>query len=264
MSNNEDTIVLDAQRDGRVLLLRLNRPDSMNALNSALSNALAQAFEEAAGNPEVRVVVLTGAGRAFCAGADLKELLADRTGSEMQGPDVVDAIAAAFDRIRAFPKPIVCALNGLTLAGGLELALCCDVILAGESAKIGDGHITYGVFPGGGGAALLPQRIGLHRAKALLFTGESLPAATWAEWGFVHRVIPDDALDKGALDFAQTLARRSPLVLQRMKRVTSAAFEVSQSQVLREELAELRDHMKSADFREGLASFVERRTPNFE
>lgn len=252
--------VLEVRRDGRVLWLRLNRPDARNALDASLVDAITCTFGGAARDAEVRVIVLTGNGRGFCAGVDLKALQANPGHSR---PDLLDAVNAMFDRVRSFPKPVICALNGVTVAGGLELAMCCDVIFAAESAMIGDGHCNFGVVPGGGGAALLPQRIGLHRAKAMLFTGEILPATAWAEWGLVHRVVPDGQLDTTARDFAEALARRSPLVLRRMKRAADAAMEMSQSLALRNELAELRDHMTSPDFREGLAAFAERRVPDF-
>ncbi len=253
--------VLNVRRDGRVLWLRLNRPDARNALDVPLAAAITCAFGGATGNAEVRAVVLTGNGPSFCAGVDLKALQANPGHCR---PDILDAVTEMFDRVRSFPKPVICALNGVTVAGGLELAMCCDVILAAESATIGDGHSNFGVVPGGGAAALLPQRIGLHRAKAMLFTGNILPAKTWAEWGLVHRVVPDDQLDIAADEFAQLLVRKSPMVLRRMKRAVNATMEMSQLLALRNELAELRDHMKSADFREGMAAFTERRTPNFE
>ena len=168
-----DELVFDTL--GPVARLTLNRPKAMNALNLATLDELERRLGEISSNDEIRVVVLTGNGPAFCAGADLKEVLA---GAQL-GPgqsDFLDRANAVFRMLRNFPKPVVAALNGATMAGGLELAMCADVVVAAESATIADAHANFGVYPGAGGAAILPRLIPLNMAMYLLLTGKSLSA----------------------------------------------------------------------------------------
>lgn len=152
-----------------VATIRLSRAKQMNALSFDMIDELAEALSRIEEKDGVRSLVITGTGSAFCAGADLKEVL-DTVGVPGKR-DFLDAIAILFRRLRNVPMPVIGGLNGITMAGGLELAMCCDVLIAGESARIGDAHSNFGVFPGAGGAAVLPERIGLNNAKYLLFTG---------------------------------------------------------------------------------------------
>ena len=159
-----------------VTRLTLNRPKAMNSLNLAIVNELERHLVALAADDTVRVVVLTGAGPAFCAGADLKEVLASQNLPAGEA-DFLDRGEALYSRLRNFPKPVIAALNGITMAGGLELAMCADIVVAAESATIGDAHANFGVYPGAGGAAVLPRLIPLNMAMYLLFTGKTLSAA---------------------------------------------------------------------------------------
>jgi enoyl-CoA hydratase len=244
--------------DGAVAWLCLNRPGAMNSLNRDLAVGLSAAFATACADAAVKAVVLTGAGRAFCTGADLKALQAEVQSARVEMPDLLDSIVAAFNSVRGCEKPVIAALNGATFAGGLELALCCDVIFAARSARIGDGHSNYAMFPGGGSAAVLPARIGVHRAKALLFSGDDLPAETLEDWGLVYRVVPDAELEASVLTFAKKLAGKSARVLRGMKSVVDRAAQPGHALALGIELLMLRDHMRTPEFREGLAQFDRR------
>ncbi len=248
---------------GPVAWLTLNRANSLNALSVDLIGELRAAIREIAVAKQVRAIVLTAAGRAFCAGANLKEVLAGLDDADTQKGDFLDAIGATFQALRDLPTPVIGGLNGITVAGGLELAMCCDVLIAGESARIGDAHSNFGVFPGAGGAAVLPCRIGLANAKYLLFSGQSLPARELMRMGLVQEVVGDDALEARLHEFSQLLATKSPLVLSQMKRVANASIEMTQVEALRQELAVLREHLKSNDSAEGLAAFNEKRKPVF-
>jgi len=247
---------------GCVAWMVLSRPEQMNALNGAMVAELHALIEDASADDSIRVVILTGSERAFCAGADLKEVLCD-IGDASGGGDFLDKVARLFAAIRSCPKPVIAGLNGLTMAGGLELALCCDIAIASEAALIGDAHANFGVFPGGGGAAVLPRRIGQGNAKYLLFTGDSLPADRLQQMGVVQEVVPDDCLAERLTSLANHLAQKSPLVLRQMKTVANASMEMSEEGALRLELATLRNHARSQDFQEGLAAFREKRVPNF-
>lgn len=255
--------VLETRREGRVQWLCLNRPDVLNALNSELLVALETAIDAAVADPEVRIIALTGNGRAFSAGGDLKFVLGEiENGAD--GPDGVSHAVGTFTALRNCPKPVIAAVNGTAVAGGFELLLFCDVIFAAESATFADGHAKYGLLPGGGGAAVLPRRIGAQRAKAMLFSGEAFPAAQMRDWGLVYAVLPDGELLPAVETYCTALAEKSPLVLRAMKEVVDAAFDHSVDLALRHEMLVLRNHMQSKDFHEGLTAFTEKRAPVFE
>jgi enoyl-CoA hydratase/carnithine racemase len=173
----QPSLTIRFEQRGAVAWITLNRPDAMNALSETMCTELRDATERCERDPAIRVIVLTGAGRAFCAGADLKGVFESSAGdpgpSDAMG-EFLDLVGGMMDSLRVCPKPTIAALNGLTMAGGLELAMACDLIIAAESARIGDAHANFGVFPGAGGAAILPRRIGATAAKYLLFTGDTM------------------------------------------------------------------------------------------
>lgn len=255
--------VLIVERIDAVARLTLNRPQALNSLNRALLAALARALTGLAADDTVRVLVITGAGSAFCAGADLKEVLAGFAAAPGE-PDFLDVAREVTGSLAAFPKPVIAALNGSTMAGGLELALCADILLAAESARIGDAHANFGVFPGGGGAALLPRVIPLHMAMYLLFSGKTLSAAEMKSLGLVSEVHPDDRLQAAALDLARVIAAKSPLALRRMKEVARASADKTSADALLHEQVMLRQHLRSHDLQEGLRAFAEKRAPAFQ
>ncbi|MDR5734334.1 enoyl-CoA hydratase/isomerase family protein [Caballeronia sp. LZ025] len=245
---------------GSVGWLTMDRPAAMNSLNREMAAGLTAQLKAWRNDDAVRVVVLTGNGRAFCAGADLIEA------AEPPHPDkreFLELIVEFFDTLRAFPKPVIAAVNGLALAGGLEVVMACDVVLAAESARLGDAHSNFGVFPGAGGAAILPRKVPPNVARYLLFTGDSMTAAELKGYGLVNEVLADGELKPRAQALADKFAKKSPLVLARMKRVASEAPDKSAADALRHELLELRDHQRSYDVQEGLRAFAEKREPQF-
>ena len=248
---------------GPVARLTLNRPKAMNSMNIAMLAELDARLIEIATNEALRVVIVTGAGPAFCAGADLKEVLA----GQKSGPgeaDFLDRANIVFGRLRNLPKPVIAALNGVTMAGGLELAMCADLVVAAASATIADAHANFGVYPGAGGAAILPRLIPLNMAMYLLFTGKSLSAADMQACGLVCEVHPDEGLAEGALALANHIARKSPAALRRMKEVARASADKTRDDALLHEQVMLRQHMRSHDFHEGLQAFAEKRSPQFQ
>ena len=246
-----------------VVYLKLNRPKAMNSLNLAILTALDRRLTEIAANNQIRVLVLTGAGAAFCAGADLKEILAGQ-GLAAGEADFLDRANTVFGRLRNFPKPVIAALNGITMAGGLELAMCADIVVAAESATIADAHANFGVYPGAGGAAVLPRLIPLNMAMYLLMTGKSLSAAEMKACGLVSEVHPDAQLAAAVQKLAGLIAKKSPIALRRMKEVARSSADKTRDDALLHEQVMLRQHMRSADFQEGLQAFTERRAPNFQ
>ena len=248
---------------GPVARLTLNRPKAMNALNLATLIKLERRLVEISSNDAIRVVVLTGNGDAFCVGADLKEVLA---GAQL-GPgesDFLDRANVVFGALRDFPKPVIAALNGATMAGGLELAMCADIVVAAESATLADAHANYGVYPGAGGAAILPRLIPRNMAMYLLLTGKSLSATEMKACGLISEIHPVEKLADAALALAKHIAKKSPIALRRMKEVARASADKSRDDALLHEQVMLRQHMRSFDFHEGLQAFVEKRAPQFQ
>jgi enoyl-CoA hydratase/carnithine racemase len=252
------------ERRGAGAWITLNRPDALNALSFALMRELGDALALARSDDAVRALVITGTGRAFCAGADLKEVAETQAHAKPGDPDFLDVVQAVFGELRTFPKPVIAAVNGLAVAGGMELVMACDLVFAGESARLGDAHSNFGVFPGAGGAALMSRRIGLNRAKYLLFTGEHLSAREMMDMGLVNRVTPDAELVSAVEAFVEKLAQKSPVVLRRMKAVANRSMDQSQQAALTDEMLNLRDHSRSYDMQEGLAAFREKRKPVFK
>lgn len=252
------------EQRGGVAWITLQRPEAMNSLSPQLVEELAAALDQAERDPEVRALAITGSPPAFCAGADLKFI-----GSEV-GVAFGDALAAFLERVGSVfnaiedsPLPTIAAVNGLALAGGLELVLCCDLVVAAESAKIGDAHANYGLLPGGGSSARLPRKIGPTRAKYLLFTGDFLPAGDLVECGLVNRVVADDELESSVQEIAAKIASKSPLATRRVKQLVADAVDQPLHSALRQEISAITVHTQSADMREGLAAFNEKRQPNF-
>lgn len=247
---------------GPVARLTLNRPKAMNALNLATLAVFERVLPELAAQDETRVLILTGTGAAFCAGADLKEVT-DGLRQAPGEPDFLDRARSVMEQLAAFPKPVIAALNGVTMAGGLELAMSADLIVAAETAEIGDAHANFGVYPGGGGAAVLPRLVPLNTALYLLFTGKMLSARAMQTLGLVCEVHPADTLADATLALAQHIAAKSPAALRRMKEVARASAGKTRADALLHEQVMLRAHLRSHDFREGLSAFAEKRAPHF-
>jgi enoyl-CoA hydratase len=240
----------------------LNRPQQLNAISPALLEDLARVCDAVEGNAGVRVVTLTAAGRAFCAGADLKAV------SELS-PDAerwngfMRLWHRVFNRIEALPVPVIAGVHGFALAGGLELVLVADLIVADESARIGDQHANFGLVAGGGGSQRLPRLIGARRAKELMLLGGWLSATEAREWGIVNRVVPSGTVAAAVDELAVALAAKSGSANRTVKALVNRAFDADLTGGLEMELHLVAGHMRSAEAAEGLAAFAEKRTPVF-
>jgi enoyl-CoA hydratase len=249
------------ERRGPAAWIRLTRPEKRNALDADMLAGIAAGLDRAAADG-ARAVVLTGSGRAFCAGADLTAVDGGLDDPAGIGQLLEDAGKLTL-RIEAHPAPVIAAVNGAAVAGGLELVLACDLVVAAHCATLADGHAKWGLFPGAGSSVRLPRLIGPNRARELLYTGAALTAQQMCDLGVVNQVVPDAELDSAVDALCARLASGSAAGLARMKRVINAAATMSVADGLALELAEARQHLRSPDVAEGLAAFAEHRRPRF-
>lgn len=258
------TALVQRTDKGPVAWLTLNRPDAMNALSTPLIDEIDSHVTAIEADPQVRVVVVTATGRAFCAGADLKEVLGpDGSVSPTRLLAFEKRAASVMARLASLPQPVIAAVNGTTMAGGLELALHCDLVVAAAEAKIGDGHTNYGLLPGAGGASRLPRVIGPTRAKYLAFTGAMLSAEEAQAMGLVNEVVPAAELVSRAEELSAAIAQRSPSALRLFKQAIDDGLDQPLESALRLERLVTAEHLHSGDVQEGLAAFTQKRTPRF-
>ncbi|MFJ3304620.1 enoyl-CoA hydratase/isomerase family protein [Streptomyces sp. NPDC086549] len=249
---------------GRVSYVTLDRPETLNALTPGDRNRLIGLLEEASADPGTRAVVLTGTGRGFCAGADLR---GGAPGGERIPGDVSRTLRLGAQRLLSAvldcEKPVIAAVNGTAAGLGAHLALACDLVLAAESARFIEVFVRRGLVPDGGGAYLLPRLIGPQRAKELMFFGDALAAADAERLGLVNRVVPDGELDKTAREWAARLAAGPTRALALTKQLVNASLDGDRATAFAAEAAAQEINMTTADAREGLRAFVERRSPEF-
>lgn len=253
----EDVLV---ETRGAVRILTLNRPERLNALNAGVHEALASAFEAIERDDAIRAVLLTGAGRGFCAGADLTQNMG---GNRDLGASIDRHYNPLVRRMRALPKPIVAAVNGVAAGAGANLALAADIVVAAESANFTEAFIRIGLIPDAGGTWFLPRLVGDARARGLAMLGETISATQAAEWGLIWRCLPDDGFFDAALALATDLSGRPTQAIAAMKRALGAAGGNGLDQQLDLERDLQRAMGRTPDFAEGVKAFLEKRKPNF-
>jgi enoyl-CoA hydratase len=243
-----------------VALVRLNRPEALNALNSTLLGELGSVLDAAAGDDAVRCVVLTGSERAFAAGADIREM-SDKSYAQMFKLDFFTRNAR---RIEGFRKPIIAAVAGYALGGGCELAMMCDFIIAADNAKFGQPEINLGVTPGLGGSQRLTRFVGKSKAMDMVLTARQMDAAEAERSGLVSRVVPAADLVNEAMAAAKKIAAQSPLAVMMNKELVEAAYETTLTQGVALERRLFHSLFAFEDQKEGMAAFVEKRQPTFK
>jgi 2-(1,2-epoxy-1,2-dihydrophenyl)acetyl-CoA isomerase len=262
--NSVDSLVLHAT-DNHVSRITLNRPEALNALTPDGRDRLIDLLAQASADPETRAVILTGTGRGFCTGADLR---AASTGGERLPGDVTRTLRMGAQRLIAAvldcEKPVIAAVNGTAAGLGAHLALACDLVLAAESARFVEVFVRRGLVPDGGGAYLLPRLIGPHRAKELMFFGDALTAADAERLGLVNRVVPDAELDKTAREWAARLATGPTRALALTKQLVNTSLDSDRATAFAAEAAAQEINMTTQDAQDGVRSFVERRSPEFK
>jgi len=255
-----ETLILNT--DGRIATITLNRPKFLNALNSQLLGELSAALDEVAANEAIRVLILTGAGeKAFVAGADIAELSElnpiQAKYFSMKGHDVMG-------KLQALPIPVIAAVNGFALGGGLELALSCDFIYASVNARIGLPEINLGLIPGFGGTQRLTRQIGKNMAKELIFTGAMLGAEEAERKGIINKVVPPDKLMEEVNRVAATMASKGKVALNAAKQSINAGMDVDLGTACGIEINAFALCMASPDAKEGTGAFLEKRQPEFK
>ncbi len=258
-----ETPVLHQRREG-YHIITLNRPERLNAFNVEQHKALRTVLEECASNDDCRAVMLTGAGRGFCAGQDLS----DRDPAMMtEAPDLGLTLETYYNplvrQIRALDKPVICAVNGVAAGAGANIALACDIVLAARSASFIQAFSKIGLVPDSGGTYWLPRLIGEARAKGLAFTAEPLSADDAASWGLIWRAVDDDKLMDEATALAERFARGPTHSYGLAKRAIQAAASNDIDQQLDLERELQREAGQSDDYKEGVTAFLEKRAPKF-
>lgn len=249
-------------RVGPVLTVRLNRPDRLNAFSEEMLRGLIAALMEAAADRSVRVVVLSGEGRAFCAGGDVKLMGSGTTPETVY--EHINVLVETVQAMTSLEKPIIAAVHGVAAGAGFNLALASDLVVASEDARFIMSFVHVGLIFDGGGLWLLTRAVGPHRARELFFLGEPLGASEAHQWGIVNRVVPVADLENSVMELAHTLAHRSRGPLAQFKRLVGLSTQVSLQDLMRQEQITQAVMAASSDHREGVQAFLEKRPPQFD
>lgn len=251
-------LVLTETRDG-VATVRLNRPDKLNALSPEMLKTLADVFERVDKDNNVRVIVLTGGEKAFAAGADI-EAMAKASPVDM----LLRNTRRSWQRIWSTNKPVIAAVNGVAFGGGCELAMGCDLIIAGESARFGQPEIKLGIMPGAGGTQRLATAIGPYRAMEMILTGEPISAAEAHRFGLVNRVVADEQVLEEAAALATLISERPPVAVRLARKAVRYGLERTLLEGMEMERRSYRLLYDTEDQKEGMQAFLEKRKPKFK
>lgn len=250
------TVVVE--KSGRVAVVRLNRPEKLNAINMDMVDDMVAAFEDLSADGTVRVVILTGNGKAFSAGADV---------GEMYGMGIDEIVRGGhmplWECIRRFRKPLIAALNGITAGGGLELAMSCDIAIAARGAKLGQTEVNLGIIPGAGGTQRLTRAVGKQKAMEMVLTGSLISAEEAEGFGLVLRAVEDRELMGAAMALAESIAERPPFAAELAKESVNFAFETGLQHGLELERRNFYASVVHEDGREGMKAFIEKRKPGW-
>ena len=253
--------IIDFKIDEGVGVITLNRPDKLNSFNQQMAYDVQGALDHCMENPEVRCVVITGAGRAFCAGQDLEEAIAP------DSAEIEEHVETKYNpmvrKIRAIEKPVIAAVNGVAAGAGANLAYCCDLVVAAESAKFIQSFINIGLVPDTGGTYFLPRLVGIHKASVMTMLGEKMLAEEAKDLGLVYKIFPNEELLDGAMELAKRMAKMPTRGIG----LTKKALNYSLRNNLNEQLAVEKDLQgqagRTSDNTEGINAFLEKRKPNF-
>jgi enoyl-CoA hydratase len=249
------------QKDESVGIVTLNRPEVLNALNKAVFEELGFVFDKIARDEDVKAVILTGVGKAFAAGADIEAM---KDLSPLEARQFALAACKTQEKISALPKPTIAAINGYALGGGCELAMCCDLRIASENARLGQPEINLGIIPGGGGTQRLARLVGLAKAKELVFTGKMIDAQEACQIGLVNKVVQPSELMAEAIKLARDLASKSAPALSLAKAALDHGYGISLEAALGYEIECFAQCFATEDHREGMSAFLAKRAPEYK
>lgn len=255
--------ILYEKKDGIARII-MNRPESLNSMNRQMIEEIGRALSDVDNDQTVRVVVITGRGKAFCTGMDLKFVQEELTDLWAQQCFFRYTNKVLIDSVFNLPKPVIAAVNGYALAGGFELMLVCDLAIAAEDALIGDQHINYGLVGPGGSTQRTPRLIGIRKAKELIFTGDWVTGKEAERIGLVNRAVPRDQLEEVSGELAARIARKSPVALRIAKALINRASETTWYTGSELEVMSAIVNATSEDFKEGIRAFTEKREPAFK
>jgi len=250
-------IILEKKKG--VAKITLNRPQVLNSLDTRTLKELEAAAGNIKDDPSIRVVVITATGRAFCTGADM-------TGGDSADWNLENFLRLwnrAFSAIEDLTMPVIASINGMAYGGGLELVMVCDLAIAAEDAKLSDQHANFGLVPGGGASQRLPRRVGVTKAKELLYTGDRISPAEAERIGLINKAVLADKLEEATNELVTKLLSKSPMALKAVKRLVNRGMDCSLDAGLEMEIIAANAHGYSEDIKEGLAAFIERRPPKF-
>ncbi|MEM4587792.1 MAG: enoyl-CoA hydratase-related protein [Candidatus Jordarchaeales archaeon] len=249
------------RKEGRIARIILNRPDKLNALNPELIEELGKAIEEVKSDKDIRVLVITGSGKAFSAGADVGAMV---EATPLQAKEASLRGHKVFRMLEELDIPVIAAINGYALGGGCELALACDIRIASEKAWLGQPEINLGIIPGWGGCLRLPKLVGAAKAMELILTGDRISAQEALQIGLVNKVVPEDKLEEAVKELADKLANKPPIAVKLAKKVIRKGLECSLDAGIETENSAFSLCFATQDQKEGMRAFLEKRQPQFK
>lgn len=251
---------IELMKEPPIAILRLRRPEAMNALNMKMVTELVQALDQLEKDEEIRCLVLAGDEKAFSAGADIKEMV------DLSTVDLIKTrhFFPLWDKIGHYSKPIVAALSGYVLGGGLELAMCCDILIAAEGTKLGQPEINIGVMPGGGGTQRLTRIVGKYKAMEMILTGKMITAEEAMNYGLINKVVPREVYLTEAKKIAYEIASKGPIAVRLAKEAILKCYETSLNEGLDFERKHFFMLFSTEDMKEGMNAFIEKRKPVFK
>lgn len=261
MKNNQSAMLVT--KSNGIATVTINRPEKLNALGEEGVNELTKAMKLIRSDGHIRAIILTGAGRAFCAGADRSSTIF-RKNSPTEFWDFMQKVSDAVITLRSMPQPLIAAVNGPAVGGGCNFALACDIIIASEAATFSQIYSLIGIHPDAGGTYLLPRLVGTAKACELLFTGKTITAAEAYEMGLINRVVPADQLEDSTRELATTIANRSPLAIRMIKASIYQGAETNLAAALEQEAKALSILLFTEDSKEAMAALAENRAPSFK
>ncbi|MDD5191320.1 MAG: enoyl-CoA hydratase/isomerase family protein [Dehalococcoidales bacterium] len=254
------------RKEGHVAIITLNKPEKMNSFSAVMQSDISQAISDSEQDKDIRVIILTATGRAFCAGADVKAMASrfDQPAAQARENSRLPMRNSLYLQFQQCPKPIICAVNGVAAGGGLDMALACDIRIASDKARFAEVFVRRGMIPASGGTYFLPRIVGIDRALLMVWTGDMVDATEAERIGLVTMVVPHEELEMATMDLAEKLAKGPPLAIQAAKRAIYEGLEMNLEATFKYLTPIVNKLNQTEDHKEGARAFVEKREPVFK